>query len=256
MIKFVADRPFNDPTYATDFSKISKLGWHPTNKLHQDFNWLAEKILKDLLNSQNEKNNFPTTYLTTQNDASHTTFVRLFSNLNDAESLVPFLQEIADVFINQKDYVYELIVVDDGSTDNSVEKILEYSKSSPNIKLIELSRNFGQQIALYVGLTQSKGQIMVTVDGDGHPPECIIKLADAIRDGYEMASGNRKNRQDDIFGRITSKIGAYLIKRVLDQTITDFGSIKAFQGNWLNVSLPAKSEIQMFIQQRYTGCLN
>ena len=125
-------------------------------------------------------------------------------NLNDAESLVPFLQEIADVFINQKDYVYELIVVDDGSTDNSVEKILEYSKSSPNIKLIELSRNFGQQIALYVGLTQSKGQIMVTVDGDGqYPPECIIKLADAIRDGYEMASGNRKNRQDDIFGRIT-----------------------------------------------------
>ena len=46
LIKFVADRPFNDPTYATDFSKISKLGWHPTNKLHQDFNWLAEKILE------------------------------------------------------------------------------------------------------------------------------------------------------------------------------------------------------------------
>lgn len=161
-------------------------------------------------------------------------------NFNDGPSAVNFIAEIATEMAKRADYNYELIIVDDGSTDDSVEQIEHALKSHPQARLVSLFRNFGQQAALYVGLTEARGKIVVTIDGDGqYPAETIPLLADAIRGGHDVASGIREERLDTLKDRLSSKVGGYFIRHLLGFDIEDFGSAKAFSRTIVNKVIAA-----------------
>src|SRR5574340_991943 len=82
-------------------------------------------------------------------------------------------------------YDFELVCVDDGSTDGTMEMVQKISRHDKRVRLVRLSRNFGHQAALTAGLMSSRGEVVVTMDGDGqHPPELIPQMLELVRQGY------------------------------------------------------------------------
>ena len=123
---------------------------------------------------------------------------------NDAVIIVELTRRLKHV-LERLDAEFEVIFVDDGSTDQTPDIVEgEYEKDS-RIKYVQFSRNFGQGIAIRAGFDYAKGDIVVIMDGDLQElPEEIPKLVEKIKDGYDVAYGLRIHRKDSIFRRITS----------------------------------------------------
>lgn len=97
---------------------------------------------------------------------------------------------------------YEVIFVDDGSSDGTMEILLDLREKNPNVKIISFSRNFGQTAALSAGIDFSKGDIIIPMDGDlQNDPEDILMLLQKIEEGYDVVSGWRKDRKDPFLTR-------------------------------------------------------
>jgi len=106
---------------------------------------------------------------------------------------------------------YEVIYVDDGSTDGSDKKLGELYRNDPKVTVIRFNRNYGQHAAIIAGFERSQGDIVVTLDGDlQNPPEEIPKLLAKIEEGYDVVGGWRQGRQDSGVRRVLS----FLINRV------------------------------------------
>ena len=92
---------------------------------------------------------------------------------------------------------YEIIFVNDGSTDSTYEELLKIHKKDKRVKVITFRKNFGQTAALDMGFKSAKGEIIVAIDADlQNDPDDIPKLVEKINQGYDVASGWRKNRKD------------------------------------------------------------
>lgn len=92
---------------------------------------------------------------------------------------------------------YEVIFVDDGSRDETPQLVLAAGRANPRIRLLQLSRNFGHQTALYAGMDNALGEAIVTMDGDlQHPPELIATLVERWRDGYDVVQTIRRETAD------------------------------------------------------------
>lgn len=126
---------------------------------------------------------------------------------------------------------YEIIVIDDGSTDKTLELLQEAKRKQPRLKIIKMRKNFGQTNAISTGFQMSKGAAIVVMDGDlQNAPEDIPKLLDLLEKGYAVASGWRKNRKDTIGKILFSKISNYLARKFTGIDIHDFGcSLKAYK---------------------------
>ena len=86
-----------------------------------------------------------------------------------------------------------MMFIDDGSSDGSLEILLDITKKNPNVKVISFSRNFGQTAALSAGIDFSSGEILIPMDGDlQNDPEDILPLLQKIEEGYDVVSGWRK----------------------------------------------------------------
>ena len=123
---------------------------------------------------------------------------------------------------------YEIIMVNDGSSDNSWDIILELSAHNPKVKGINLSRNFGQHFAITAGLDYAKGDYIVVMDCDlQHRPEDIPKLYNKAKEGYDVVIGLRQNRKDGSFREIISelyyKVFNYLTENEINYNISCFG---------------------------------
>ncbi|AQX13517.1 glycosyl transferase family 2 [Elizabethkingia meningoseptica] len=107
---------------------------------------------------------------------------------HNEEKNVPIMRErIAAVFTSLKDYTYEIIFVNDGSRDSTQQVLEDLSRKFPEVKYIELSRNFGHQAALKAGLNNADGNAVISMDGDlQHPPELIPELIHEWENGYDM----------------------------------------------------------------------
>lgn len=112
---------------------------------------------------------------------------------------------------------YEIVCVDDGSRDDTVARVVDHHRRDPRIKVVELSRNFGKELALTAGLQHTSGQAVVMLDADlQHPPELVKDMLDKWREGYEMVIAVRRGRDNesafkrnaaeafyDLFGRVS-----------------------------------------------------
>jgi glycosyltransferase involved in cell wall biosynthesis len=127
---------------------------------------------------------------------------------------------------------YELVFVDDGSTDNTLELIKDITSKDSKVVAVELRRNFGQTPALAAGFDVARGQIIVSMDGDlQHAPEEIPKFLEKIEAGYDVVSGWRKHRVDNLLMRkIPSKAANWLASKISGVDIHDFGTtFKAYK---------------------------
>jgi undecaprenyl-phosphate 4-deoxy-4-formamido-L-arabinose transferase len=145
--------------------------------------------------------------------------------LNEA----PTLEELADRLVCTLHRVgksYEVIFVDDGSTDDSAKLLKGLYELHPTIKVIRLNRNYGQHMAIFAGLERARGEIVVTLDGDlQNPPEEIPRLLEKIQEGYDVVCGQRISRQDPLQRRLLASLASKLASRLVGVTMGDYGSM-------------------------------
>ena len=127
---------------------------------------------------------------------------------------------------------YEIILVDDGSTDDTVKKLHSLTTHDNNTKAVCLRRNFGQTAAMMAGIDHSTGEIIIPMDGDlQNSPDDIPNLLEKIEEGYDVCSGWRKDRKDKKFSRrLPSRIANYIISKISGVPLHDYGcSLKAYR---------------------------
>ncbi len=119
---------------------------------------------------------------------------------------------------------YELIFVDDGSSDGTFARIVELHAANPRVRAVRFKRNFGQHPAMHAGLARARAQIVVTMDGDlQNAPEDIPKLVAAVQAGSDVASGRRVARRDSWGRTLPSRVINGMLRRFTGVDISDFG---------------------------------
>ena len=118
--------------------------------------------------------------------------------LNEADSLRELAERLKKVASSLTDH-YELIFVDDGSTDRSFKVLEELQQEEANIHIIQLRRNYGKATALRMGFNEAKGDLIVTIDGDlQDQPEEIPTILAKLEEGYDLVTGWRAERKDPL----------------------------------------------------------
>ncbi|MCA9726552.1 MAG: glycosyltransferase family 2 protein [Candidatus Eisenbacteria bacterium] len=167
---------------------------------------------------------------------------------NESESIPRLLDEI-DAALSPGGRSYEIIVVDDGSTDGSWEVLARLAPAHPRLHAIRLASNRGQTPALMAGFDASRGRTVVTLDGDlQNDPADIPRLVDKLDEGFEIVSGWRRQRQDKMISRRLPSIVANRISRLITGvTIHDNGcALKAYRGQVLR-AVSLYSDFHRFI---------
>ncbi len=133
---------------------------------------------------------------------------------NEAELIARFCTELEDTLKNLTQH-YEIICVDDGSEDDSVQQVKQHITSHPAIKLIKLSRNFGKEMAIAAGLQHANGDVTIIIDADfQHPLDMITPFIEHWGQGYDNVYGVRNNRKDENF---VKRHCSHLFYRMLDK---------------------------------------
>lgn len=163
-------------------------------------------------------------------------------NIVDVSVIVPLLNEEEslrelEAWINKvcegESYQYEIIFIDDGSTDRSWEVILELRKKNPSVRGIKFRRNYGKSAALNEGFKAAQGEVVITMDADlQDSPDEIPALYDMIvKDGYDLVSGWKKLRHDPVLSKnIPSKLFNFVARRLSGLHLHDFNcGLKAYK---------------------------
>jgi glycosyltransferase involved in cell wall biosynthesis len=155
---------------------------------------------------------------------------------------------------------YEILIVDDGSTDGSYAELEKLAAGDPRLKVVRLRRNSGQTPALQAGIDWSRGEVLVTMDGDlQNDPADIPEMLAKLKEGYDAVLGLRANRQDHfLIRKLPSLMGNWLIRKVTGVTIKDMGCTLRAMRRELATSLPLYGEMHRFIPvlaQQYGGRL-
>ena len=149
----------------------------------------------------------------------------------ESENVEPLVEALSEV-ISQSEWDYEVLIVDDGSTDNTVEKFLGLQGSNGFLRIIQFRRNFGQTAAMAAGFDHARGDIIVPMDGDlQNDPADIPKLVAKLEEGYDVVSGWRRDRKDTLLTRkLPSWIANYVIGVMTSVKLHDYGcSLKAYR---------------------------
>jgi glycosyltransferase involved in cell wall biosynthesis len=150
---------------------------------------------------------------------------------DEVESLPLLLEAIASTLTENK-ITYEIICVDDGSSDGSAEFLKAQAQVRSDLKAVILRRNYGQTAAMSAGFNYAVGKAVVTLDADlQNDPADIPMLLAKLDEGYDLVSGWRQKRQDGAVNRLLpSKIANWLIRRTTSVYIHDYGcSLKAYR---------------------------
>lgn len=164
---------------------------------------------------------------------------------NEEDNIRPLVEKVTQAL---QGYDYEIIYVDDGSTDKTVEVLR--SIQDPRLKTIVFRKNYGQSLALMAGIDHASGEFIVTMDGDlqNDPADIPMMLQTAEAGGYDMVAGNRANRKDGfILRKIPSYIANYIIRTSSGVHLKDYGcALKLFKAD-LAKDLGLYGELHRFI---------
>lgn len=149
---------------------------------------------------------------------------------NEEENIERVYMETVEVLANLYEN-YEIILVNDGSTDKTEEILNKIADTDKRVKVVHFKKNFGQTAAIMAGFELSEGRIILTMDGDGQDdPKEIPKLIKKLEEGYDIVSGWRYKRKDNYIKRVLpSKIANWIISTVTGVKLHDYGcSLKAY----------------------------
>ena len=157
--------------------------------------------------------------------------IPVFNEVDAIEKLVANIQNLRSLGLN---FEYEIIIVDDGSTDGTGTTLKEIKLTNQNLHVVSLARNYGQSTALQAGFDHSTGDVLITMDGDlQNDPADIPKIIDIFKNNHEidLVAGWRKDRQDSILNRkLPSMFANYLISYTTGIKLRDYGcSLKGYR---------------------------
>lgn len=165
--------------------------------------------------------------------------------MNEEDNIAPLFETVREAL---KDIDYELIMVDDGSTDKTVKKMKELADE--RTKIIVFNRNFGQTTAMAAGIEEAKGELIVTLDGDlqNDPADIPMMIEKLEIEGWDLVAGRRAKRQDGMFLRkIPSKIANAIIRKTTKVYLRDYGcTLKIFKAD-VAKNLGLYGELHRFI---------
>jgi len=165
--------------------------------------------------------------------------------MNEEDNIKPLLDEIRK---SLKNIDYEVIFVDDGSNDKTVQRIKELADD--RVKLIVFSRNFGQTTAMAAGIDAADGELIATLDGDlqNDPSDIPMMMEKLEKEGWDVVAGRRANRQDGfLLRKVPSKIANWLIRKLTGVYISDYGcTLKLFKRD-VAKNLSLYGELHRFI---------
>ncbi len=154
---------------------------------------------------------------------------------NEEQALLPLYDRLTAV-LEKTGRPYEVIFVDDASTDRSFELLANLVQTDEHLKVVQLRRNFGQTAALSAGFDEANGDVIISMDGDlQHAPEDLPALLEKIDEGYDIVSGWRKQRNDGLLLRkVPSRIANWLMAKASGVNLHDFGTtFKAYRAEIL-----------------------
>ena len=148
--------------------------------------------------------------------------------MNEEANIKPLMEKIEE---SLQGIDYEIVFVDDGSIDKTVENIKKYGKQ--DLKIVVFNRNFGQSTAMQAGIDEAEGELIATLDGDlqNDPSDIPIMIEKLENEGWDVVAGIRAKRQDGMFLRkIPSKIANWIIRKSTGVYISDYGcTLKLFK---------------------------
>ncbi|MGH7564064.1 MAG: glycosyltransferase family 2 protein [Gemmatimonadota bacterium] len=165
---------------------------------------------------------------------------------NEAPNVPPLVRAVQDALSGRD---WELLLIDDGSTDGTGELADEIASSEPRVRVLHLARNFGQTAAMEAGFDHAHGRVVVSMDGDlQNDPRDIPLLVEELNRGFDLVTGYRENRKDKaISRRFPSWVANELARRITGVRIRDTGcSLRAYRSEVLH-SMVLYSDMHRFI---------
>jgi len=149
---------------------------------------------------------------------------------NEVDSVEPLHRELMGV-MEALGPTFEVLYIDDGSRDGSTERLGQLASRDARVRVVSFRRNFGQTAAVQAGIDNSRGDILVFLDGDmQNDPHDIPHLLEKINEGYDVVSGWRRDRHDDATRVLPSRVANWLIAWVTGVQLSDFGcTLKAYR---------------------------
>lgn len=150
------------------------------------------------------------------------TLVSILIPMNNEAPCIDLLMKRLLPILTQLTQQYELIVINDGSIDDTLNLLLKYKKQIPQLKIVDLSRNFGKEAALYAGFSYCSGDCAISIDSDlQDPPELMLDMVNYWLKGYEVVTAVRKSRATDTyFKRRTAGMFYRFINKISDTKLT------------------------------------
>jgi len=149
---------------------------------------------------------------------------------NEEESIIPLSHELRKA-LSRININYEVILIDDGSTDSSLQKLKEITKTDNRFRYVSFRKNYGKSAALQIGFKSATGDAVVTMDADlQDDPGEIHSLLKKLEDGYDLCSGWKKKRQDPFIKKMSSKFFNFVTRVISGIKIHDFNcGLKAYR---------------------------
>lgn len=167
---------------------------------------------------------------------------------NEHENIVPLYRQLTDVLLGMA-RPYEILFVDDGSTDGGRQQLQALSAADLHVKVVCLRRNYGQTAALQAGIQLARGDLIVTIDGDlQNEPADIPMMVARLEEGFDLVHGWRQQRQDALLSRrLPSRIANWLISHMTRFPIHDLGCTLKVMRREIAQELELYGEMHRFI---------
>lgn len=164
-------------------------------------------------------------------DSKHTSISFVVPCFNEADNIRPLVEEVHAVMDEVDPDWWEIIYVDDGSTDSTLDTIHGLQTEFPQLKAISFVANQGQTAAMDAGIRNARGDLLITMDADlQNDPADVPAMLDALTDDVDCVCGVRVNRKDTWLRRISSRIANWVRNKLSGDSITDTGcSLKLFR---------------------------